>query len=232
MDADALWERLRPDAQGLVPAIVVHHLDGRVLMLGYMNRESFAATLTRRRVTFWSRSRQQLWEKGETSGHTLELEGLRFDCDQDALLVEANPRGPTCHTGQPSCFFHAVDLDSLAVREDAGPEREAFAQLYQVIEDRKAGRGITQAEGKSYVRHLLDRGTDKINEKIAEEGAELCRALRSESDERVAEEAADLFFHAFVGLANREVALEAVAEVLRARHGRSGIDEKAARSRR
>ena len=127
-DLDDTWSGLRPDAAGLVAAVVQHADDGRVLMLGYMNREAFGATLRSGRVTFWSRSRDELWEKGATSGNTLDLVALRVDCDGDALLVAATPRGPTCHTGTSSCFFQPLDLQTGRPGErDDGPSGVAAA---------------------------------------------------------------------------------------------------------
>lgn len=249
---DALWSTLAPNADGLVAAIIVHPTDGRVLMLGYQSREALAATLATRKVTFFSRSKQRLWQKGESSGHTLELRSIRVDCDGDALLIEAEPLGPTCHTGSSSCFFKPVELPPTGAAEPVGyaihddgpaptrdpkpdpkpdPDRDpAWGLVWQTILDRKAGRGLTNAEGKSYVRSLLDKGPSKIDEKLREEAGELGQALREETDERVASEAADLWFHVLVGLAARELGPADVAEVLRKRHGLSGIDEKAGRS--
>jgi phosphoribosyl-ATP pyrophosphohydrolase/phosphoribosyl-AMP cyclohydrolase len=231
MTLDELWSTLAPNSSGLVAAIVVHADDGRVLMLGYMNRDALAATLASQKVTFFSRSKQRLWQKGESSGHTLELRSLRVDCDGDALLIAAIPNGPTCHTGTSSCFFKPVELESLELAtEDDGPTASRMLDsLWQTILARKAGQGITNADGKSYVRSLLDAGPEKIAEKLREEAAELGVALREESGDRVASEAADLLFHALVGLAARELAPADVAEVLRQRHGLSGIDEKAGR---
>lgn len=233
LDASALWARLRPDPQGLVTAVVQHDLTGQVLMVGHMNAEALAATLACARVTFWSRSRAELWEKGATSGNTLDLRGLRVDCDGDALLVRAVPAGPTCHTGTTSCFFRRVEgEDAAALPADDGPAPgpdPTLERVFAEILERQAGRGMTNAEGGSYVRRLLDRGAAKINEKITEEATELAEAIAGESDERVASEAADLVFHALVGLAHRGLHLHDVARVLAGRMGRSGIDEKAAR---
>jgi phosphoribosyl-ATP pyrophosphohydrolase/phosphoribosyl-AMP cyclohydrolase len=226
---DDLWSRLAPDASGLVAAIIVERDDDRVLMLGYMNREALAATLETGKVTFFSRSKQRLWQKGESSGHTLELAQLRVDCDGDALLIRAKPAGPTCHTGASSCFYTSVDLESLVRQEDDGPRVGELDALWQTILARKAGRGMTSADGKSYVRSLLDAGPAKIDAKLREEAAELGEALMQESDERVANEAADLLFHALVGLAARGLSPADVAAVLRERHGLSGLDEKARR---
>jgi phosphoribosyl-AMP cyclohydrolase / phosphoribosyl-ATP pyrophosphohydrolase len=237
MTAQTLWASLAPNSDGLVTAIVVDVDDGRVLMLGYMSAEALAATLESGHVTFFSRSKGRLWMKGESSGHTLGLRSLRVDCDGDALLIEAAPKGPTCHTGTTSCFFKPVALDSgsYAARDD-GPtpspmirDAPVLEQLWATILARKRGEGMTNAEGKSYVRALLDKGPAKIDEKLREEAGELGQALREESDERVASEAADLLFHALVGLAARDLTPAAVAAVLRERHGLSGIDEKASR---
>lgn len=227
---DELWSKLAPDGAGLVAAIVVERDDDRVLMLGYMNRDALAATLETHKVTFFSRSKQRLWQKGESSGHVLELAGIRVDCDGDALLIHAKPAGPTCHTGASSCFFKRVDLGSRGFAgEDDGPPMREIDALWQTILARKAGRGLTNAEGKSYVRSLLDAGTEKIDAKLREEAAELGHALSHESDERVASEAADLLFHALVGLAARGLTPADIGAILRKRHGLSGIDEKAAR---
>ena len=220
MDADALWAQLRPDARGLVTAVIQHEATGQVLMVGYMNAEALRATLEHGRVTFWSRSRDELWEKGATSGNTLHAADLRVDCDGDALLVRAHPAGPTCHTGAASCFFRRVEgSDPTALPADDGPAAGAdptFERVFAVILERQAGRGMTNAEDGSYVRRLLDRGAPKINAKTTEEAGELCEAVAEQSDDRVASEAADLLFHAMVGLAHRGVHLRDVARV----HGR------------
>ncbi len=236
VDADALeglWREAKPDAAGLVTAVVQHAQTGVVLMVGAMNREALARTLANRRVTFFSRSRQQLWEKGESSGHTLHLVDLRIDCDGDAVLVQAHPVGPTCHTGASSCFFREAHGEGLRADDGpaavAGAELAALAEVFAVILARKAGVGATASGGRSYVRDLLAGGPKAIAAKIREEADELARALQSEADERVAAEAADLLFHAWVGLAARELSPRDVAAVLTARFGTSGHDEKAAR---
>lgn len=226
LDAAALWASLKPDAAGLVAAVVQHALTGEVLMLGHMNAEALAATLARGHVTFWSRSRACLWEKGESSGHTLELRGLFVDCDRDALLVHAQPHGPTCHTGAATCFFTPVLADS--------PD-PLLQRLSAEILARKAGLGITSATGKSYVRNLMDGGVPAIAAKLHEEAGELAEALgehngETQDREHIAREAADLLFHTLVGLAHRDVELTAVLEVLARRMGRSGLDEKASRT--
>lgn len=232
-DADALWRELTANERGLVPAIVQHVHTHQILMMAWMSCEALRATLERGRVTFFSRSRARLWEKGEESGNSLLLRGLRVDCDGDVLLVQAEPRGPTCHTGRTSCFFRRVEgPDAAALPADDGPGASASAildELVDVIAARKAGRGTTSASGESYVRSLMEAGTSSIGAKIGEEADELRAALLGETDERVAAEAADLLLHTLVGLAHRGVRLADVAEVLRRRFGRSGLDEKNAR---
>lgn len=222
-DPAALWAELRPGPDGLVAAVVQHVDTGAVLMLGHMNAEALARTLATGRVTFFSRSRQRLWEKGESSGHTLELRGLAVDCDGDALLAQAAPRGPTCHTGAPSCFFRPVG--------EPAPARPSatFERLFAEICERKAGRGMTNRDGKSYVRDLLAAGVPKIAAKLAEEAGELAEALAEDDRPHIARETADVLFHALVGLAHRDVTLADVAAELERRMGRSGVDEKAAR---
>ena len=230
VDLQSLWSALKPDERGLVVAVVQHARSGQVLMVGYMNSDALAATIEQGLVTFWSRSRQSLWKKGETSGNTLALEELRVDCDGDALLVRAMPRGPTCHTGKPSCF-HRRPTEATWSAEDDGPPagHQAFARVEQVVQERKAGMGMTNAEGKSYVRGLLSGGAERIGAKLREEADELARAIAEESDERVSAEAADLLFHLIVGLAQRDRVLDDVAQVLEQRFGTSGIDEKRGR---
>jgi len=233
LDVATLWSRLKTDAAGLVAAVVQDPGSGQVLMVGHMNEAALTATLQNRRVTFWSRSRETLWEKGESSGNTLRLVDVRVDCDADALLVTAVPHGPTCHTGATSCFFRRVEgSDASDLPSDDGPtaaDAVTLQRVFEVILERKAGKGMTNREGKSYVRSLLDAGADKIGRKIDEEAAELTAAIASESDERVASETADLMFHAMVGLAHRGLGLDAVARVFAARFGTSGVDEKNAR---
>ena len=220
IDPAALWATLTTDAAGLVTAVVQDHVDGQVLMVGHMNADALAATLRSGRVTFWSRSRACLWEKGESSGHTLGLRGLAVDCDRDALLVHAEARGPTCHTGARSCFFTPVLGTSSPT---------VLSRLFVEVCERRASRGVTSATGKSYVRSLMDGGVPAIAAKLHEEAGELVEALSGDDAEHVAREAADLLFHALVGLAHREVGLADVLAVLAARMGRSGVDEKAAR---
>jgi phosphoribosyl-AMP cyclohydrolase / phosphoribosyl-ATP pyrophosphohydrolase len=190
---------------GLLPAIVQHADTGAVLMLGFMNREALAATLERGRVVFFSRTRQRLWEKGETSGHSLELAAVHADCDADTLLVLARPRGPVCHRGTETCFG-----DSPA---NAAGELAFLATLERIIEQRIAGK----PEG-SYTARLFAEGTRRIAQKVGEEGLEVALAAAAEGEEEVVAEAADLMFHLLVLLRSRNVRLAHVVEELRSRH--------------
>ena len=189
-------------ADGLLPAIVQHADSGAVLMLGYMNREALERTLARGRVVFFSRSKGRLWEKGETSGHSLEVKAIRADCDRDALLVTAQPRGPTCHRGTLSCFG------------DGSASALGFlGELEGIIEARKAAR----AEN-SYTAKLFAAGTRRIGQKVGEEAVEVALAGVAGSGEEVVAEAADLLYHLLVLLRCRGVAIADVVEELRARH--------------
>ena len=190
-----------------------------------MNREALDRTLDTGKATFFSRSRQTLWSKGETSGHSLRVQSVVADCDADVLLLLVDPEGPSCHTGRPNCFFHTVKAtDELEARSsEAMP---FLGELEALIHSRSA----STAE-KSYTRSLLDGGPAKIGAKIREEADELARAIADESEERVASEAADLVFHTLVGLRARGVAMRAVLDKLGSRMGQSGHAEKAGRGR-
>lgn len=213
------------DASSLIPAVVQDHLTGHVRMVAYVSRESLARTIETGHATFFSRSRKELWEKGATSGNVLVVKSIVADCDADALLFLVDPKGPTCHTGKPSCFFRRVRNDGTA--EDDGVDASAFLnELEREIERRKS----STAE-KSYTRSLLDSGAEKIGAKLREEADELARAIKNESDDRVAAEAADLVYHVLVGLASRGVPWRDVLAVLAARSGTSGIVEKAQRAK-
>lgn len=190
---------------GLIPAIVQDSESGAVLMLGYMNKDALRATFERSRVVFFSRSKQRLWEKGETSGHTLNLIEVRADCDRDTLLITARPQGPACHVGTTTCF--GDDKPSHA-------ERLAFlGALEGVIERRIADR----PEG-SYTARLYAQGVKRMAQKVGEEGLEVALAAVIEPDEKVISESADLLFHLLVLLKSRGVSLERVARELEARH--------------
>jgi phosphoribosyl-ATP pyrophosphohydrolase/phosphoribosyl-AMP cyclohydrolase len=200
---------VRFDEDGLVPGVVQDATTGRVLMLGYLNRESLDMTLETGEVHFWSRSRQELWRKGETSGNTLRTVDVRVDCDGDALLISAIPAGPTCHEGTESCF-----AGSLVGAGGETARAGTLDRLWAVIESRAVER-----PAGSYTTSLLEGGVDAAGRKIAEEATEVLLAAKDHSAgtgsaDRVAEEAADLVYHLMVAMAERGVAWNDVVSVL------------------
>jgi phosphoribosyl-AMP cyclohydrolase / phosphoribosyl-ATP pyrophosphohydrolase len=208
------------DQQGLVPCIVQDFATGEVLMFAWMSSESLEMTLETCDLHFHSRSRDELWKKGETSGAFMHLRQLRYDCDGDALVAMVDPVGPACHTGQRSCFYREV-LGSASIRKDAPPAPgEPFPvthEALQALERTLRSRAVERPEG-SYTATLLENPA-LIGEKIEEEAEEVVRAGREESDERVAEEAADVLYHLSVLLVSRGISMADVMEVL---NGRSG----------
>jgi phosphoribosyl-ATP pyrophosphohydrolase/phosphoribosyl-AMP cyclohydrolase len=188
-------------AGGLLPAIVQDNANGRVLMLGYMNREALQTSLARGRVVFFSRSRNQLWEKGATSGHRLELVSVYSDCDRDALLVSARPEGPTCHLGSDSCFGVCAGAPAF------------LAELERVIAAR-----LSEDAADSYTARLVRQGIRRLAQKVGEEGVEVALAAGAADKQELAAEAADLLYHLMVLLQARGLSLASVTEELRARH--------------
>ena len=187
---------------GLVPAIVQDAKTGQVFMLGYMNEASLSKTQDTGLVTFYSRSRQELWTKGETSGNTLRLKSITVDCDNDTLLVRAIPTGPTCHEGTVSCFG------------DKGPEGLGFlSYLEDLIEDRK-----TADADSSYTASLLQGPLRRAAQKVGEEGVETALAAVAETEDKLTSEAADLVYHLLVLLAAKDVKFESVITELKSRH--------------
>ena len=201
-------DELNFSSDGLIPAVVQDHRSGKILMVGFANREAVEKTLETGHAWFFSRSRKRLWEKGETSGHFLDLKAIRVDCDADALIYLCEPHGPTCHTGAPSCFFNT--LDPAPVGETSG---EAAATLFETIKQR-------QLEGdpdSSYVARLLHEGVDRVARKIGEEATEVVIAAKNADRGELAHEIADLWFHTFVLLAQQGMAPEDVWVELRGR---------------
>jgi phosphoribosyl-AMP cyclohydrolase / phosphoribosyl-ATP pyrophosphohydrolase len=228
MSADALLAAVTFDGAGLVPVIAQDARSGVIRMVAWANREALSSTLATGAAHFWSRSRKAIWRKGESSGHTLAVREIRIDCDGDAVLYLVDAEGPSCHTGATSCFFRRVDTDGALATDDGPPEAPAqmLPRVAEVIATRRRER-----PDKSYVVSLLDAGLPKINAKIEEEARELVEALPEGDAVHTAHEAADLFFHALVGLEAAGVPLDAVFGELRRRFGVSGIDEKAGRKK-
>ncbi len=193
------------EANPLVPAIAQDANTGQVLMLAYMNKEALERTLDSGDAWFWSRSRQELWHKGETSGNFLRVRSAAADCDGDTVLLRVDPAGPACHTGAVSCFFDQLKTEDNADRMPAlpGPARpgpDAVNVLFGTILDRKK----RQPEG-SYVAGLLAAGKERVAKKVLEEAGEAAIASLTEEDQRVVEEVADLWFHSLVLLASRDL---------------------------
>ncbi len=187
---------------GLLPVIVQHWRGGEVLMLGYMSREALQQTLDTRHVTFWSRSKQRLWTKGETSGHWLVLKSVHVDCDLDTLLVLADPQGSTCHRGTRTCFG-----------EDTAPVLAFLGRLDELVAQRERER----PEG-SYTTALFERGIRRIAQKVGEEGVETALAAVAQDDDALLGESADLLYHLLVLLHSRGLDLPAVVERMQERH--------------
>ncbi len=187
---------------GLVPAVVQDNVTKNVLMLGYMNQEAFDKTMDTKKVTFFSRSKQRLWTKGETSGNFLELISIENDCDNDTLLVQVNPNGPTCHKGDDTCW--------------AGDNKENFgfiSKLEQTITNR-----IENADSqKSYVASLLEKGINKVAQKVGEEAVEVVIEAKDDNEELFLNESADLLFHYLVLLQAKGYKLNDVVNVLKSR---------------
>ena len=197
---------LKFDEKGLIPAIVQDHYTKEVLTLAYMNAESLAITIDERRTCFWSRSRRELWRKGETSGNVQHVVSITADCDADALVVEVVKEGPACHTGAESCFFNQLYLsDEL--------KQFSYEGLYRLI----LGRRTSPKEG-SYTTYLFEKGLDKILKKVGEECTEVIIAGRKEDKEETVYEIADLCYHVMVLMVQMGITVEDVTRELEKRH--------------
>lgn len=189
------------DTDGLLPAVIQHASTRQVLMLGYMNSEALKKTLETKNVWFYSRSKKRLWMKGETSNNILAVENIALDCDHDAILISANPAGPTCHTGQISCFGSA-QKNSLFLEE-----------LFDVIQNRKEN----MPKG-SYTASLFKEGLDRIIQKVGEEAVEVVIAAKNKENDRFVSESADLLFHLIILFAEKKISLQLLWEELEKRH--------------
>lgn len=213
-----MFDQISFDEKGLVPCVAQDFASGEVLTLAYANEESLRLSVETGELHFYSRSREEIWRKGETSGNVLKLRQLRYDCDGDAIVALVEPTGPACHTGERSCFYREVggsastERDAPAAPGEPAPvAHEALAALERTLRNRAAER----PEG-SYTVQLLD-DPKLIGEKVEEEAEEVARAAREESDERVTEEAADVLYHLSVLLTSRGISQSAVMEVLNER---------------
>ena len=199
-------EELKFDTNGLIPAIVVDAVSGDVLTLAYMNEESLKITLEERRTCFWSRSRQKLWRKGETSGNYQHVTSITADCDKDALVVKVEKDGPACHTGEESCFFNSVYINE---------EKHEFSLkgLYELL----VGRKKDKPQG-SYTTYLFEKGLDKILKKVGEECTEVIIAGKAQDKKETVYEIADLAYHVMVLMVQMGITVEDVQKELASRH--------------
>lgn len=205
-------EKIAFDEKGLVPAIVQDANTGEVLTLAYMNQESLKLSIEKGETWFFSRSRNELWHKGETSGNTQKIKQINYDCDQDALVVKVIPEGPACHTGTTSCF-------SETLFEAEGSSSKTAASFLFDLESVVAERKSTMPEG-SYTTYLFNEGVDKILKKVGEEASEVIIAAKNRSHEELSLESADLLYHLIVLFQEQELPLQAVLDVLKERHAK------------
>ena len=211
----SLAATLHFNEKGLIPAVAQDWLDGAVLMVAWMNREAIERTLASGEVHYWSRSRQELWHKGATSGHTQVLKGLRYDCDADVLLLSIEQSGDVaCHTGARSCFYDNGPEPTAGGPSAAQPPADVCTELMRVIEGRR-----DLPEPGSYTNKLFEGGDNRILKKIGEESAEFVMACKDDNGAEIAAEAADIVFHLQVALAHHGVSWRQVQQVLAARRG-------------
>jgi phosphoribosyl-ATP pyrophosphohydrolase/phosphoribosyl-AMP cyclohydrolase len=216
------WEK----SGGLIPAVIQDYKTNEVLMLGYMNKEALELTKKTGFVHYYSRSKQRIWKKGETSGHTQEVKEMLIDCDNDTLLIKVKQNGVACHTGRKSCFFTNLDNGKTVSEVEIKPEYNFIDTLYHTLLERKS------ADAKSsYVASLYHKGENSILKKVVEEAGELCFAVKDDDKNEIIYEAADLLFHSMVALAYKNIHPEAILNELKRREGVSGIEEKNSRNK-
>ncbi|MEK4871198.1 bifunctional phosphoribosyl-AMP cyclohydrolase/phosphoribosyl-ATP diphosphatase HisIE [Niallia sp. FSL W8-1348] len=205
-------EELNYDEKGLIPAIVQDAATKEVLTLAYMNKESLEKSLQTGETWFYSRSRQELWHKGATSGNTQQIVEIKYDCDQDALVVCVKPNGPACHNGTNSCFVESVYQNKEAIESNVS-DYQILANLEKIIEERDINR-----PEDTYTTYLFEKGVDKILKKVGEEAAEVIIAAKNRDVEELKWEASDLIYHLFVLLREQKLPFSDILKVLEARH--------------
>lgn len=212
----------------LIPAIAQDHENNEVLMLAYMNEEAYNLTLSTGFAHYFSRSKQRIWKKGESSNHTQEVKDVLLDCDADTVILKIKQNGVACHTGRKSCFFTSVMQEKIILEQEVNTDAiySVVDTLYHTILERKNA----PEEAKSWTKKLLDN-KDLMLSKIREEANEVCVAINEESDEQVIYESADLLYHTLVGLGYRDISPDRVKQELARRFGMSGIKEKANRKK-
>lgn len=209
-----MLENIKYDENGLIPAIVQDDVSGKVLMLAYMNKEALEKTIETNETWFYSRSRQELWNKGATSGNKQTVKQMAFDCDQDAILLTVSPKGPACHTGEVSCFFNILD-DNKKTTQDV------IHRIVDVIENRRNN----PIEG-AYTTYLFNEGIDKVLKKVGEETSEVIIGAKNNDKEEIKWEIADLIYHTLVLLNMTDVSIGDIKEVLYERHMEKQGDNK------
>ncbi|MGN0183264.1 MAG: bifunctional phosphoribosyl-AMP cyclohydrolase/phosphoribosyl-ATP diphosphatase HisIE [Candidatus Ornithomonoglobus sp.] len=207
-----ILNELKFDEKGLIPAVVQDITTKEVLMVAYMNSETLKMTLDTGKATFWSRSRQEIWVKGETSGNIMHVEGIKVDCDGDCLVVFARPDGPACHTGNRSCFFRRIDGDKLTEDTTQGGTSNILMREFATILDRK-----NNPEDGSYTNYLFNKGEDKILKKVGEEAAEVVIAGKNRDKDEIKYETADLLYHLAVMLADNDMTWDDIFEEMESR---------------
>ena|SRR3989338_362911 len=218
-------KNLKYDSNGLIPVIIQDWKNGDVLMLAYMNEESLNKTIETGFTHFWSRSRNKLWKKGETSGNEQIVKEISYDCDNDTLLIKVEQKGVACHTGSRTCFYSKLPLTSILSPEGRGEGEgggpSVIDKIYEVIQDRK--RNLREG---SYVSSLFKSGRDKILKKIGEEASEVVIGSKNDKKEEIVYEIADLWFHTLVLLGYHDISPEEIYKELQKRFGKSGIKDK------
>ncbi len=206
---------------GLVPVVVQDVDTNEVLMLAYMNEEALKLTQETGFAHYFSRSRNKIWKKGESSGHTQEVKEILVDCDNDTILLKVKQNGVACHTGRKSCFFTNLDTNEIVVDKEQEIEYNFVDKLYHLLLERRKADPKT-----SYVSSLYHKGENSILKKVAEEAAEFCFAIKDDDKNEIIYEAADLAFHTLIALAYKNIHPEAILNELKRREGVSGIEEK------
>lgn len=202
---------LKFDDKGLIPAVLQDYKNGKILMLAYMNKEAYKKSIKTGKATFWSRSRQKLWVKGETSGNYQYIKDIKIDCDKDTLLLLVESSGPACHTGNSSCFYRKIDEEFS--EPEVTKDKSFYNQLYNLIVDRK-----DNPRENSYTSSLLQKGIDRIGKKIVEEAGEVLIAGKNEDKEEIISETADLIYHLFILLVLHDISISDIENELKDRH--------------
>lgn len=222
-----ILNEIKFDEKGLAPAIAQDYMTGEVLMMAYMNREALEKTIVSGKAHYFSRSRERLWLKGETSGHFQHIKGIHYDCDLDTLLLKVEQIGSACHTGERSCFYREIETTFKDTSSKNTSTSAILDSVYKVIIDRKSN-----PQERSYVSSLFTKGTDAVLKKVGEEASELVISGKGGKKEEVIYETADLWFHSLALLGYLGIRPEEVYGELKRRFGTSGVEEKERRSKK